>query len=210
MGKYEVTQTEYERLIGQNPSSFSRQGKAKDDVSGQNTEQFPVDRTSWDDAIEFSRKLTDQERKSGRLPTGWGYTLPTESQWEYACRAETTTVFSFGNQLNGREANCDGTHPYGTDSNGPYLKRTTRVGSYRGNNWGLCDMHGNVYEWCQDWYGTKLLGGNDPAGPSAGSSRVIRGGGWFDVAVTCRSAYRNRYSPSLRRGDIGFRVVLSP
>jgi formylglycine-generating enzyme required for sulfatase activity len=212
LGKYEVTQKEYERMMGDNPSWFSAQGGGKPKVAGQDTGQFPVEQVTWDDSLEFCRKLTSQERQAGRLSGAWEYTLPTEAQWEYACRAGTTTAFSFGNQLNGREANCVGNFPYGTKTKGPYLERTTTVGSYTGNKWGLCDMHGNVYEMCRDWYVEKLPGGTDPEVTSVGSldsHRVLRGGSWIDIARGCRSADRYGYSPVKRYGVFGFRVALS-
>jgi len=210
LGKYEVTQKKYKRMMGKNPSWFSAQGDGKQKVAGQDTRQFPVEQVSWDEAFDFCRKLTDQERQAGRLPAGWEYTLPTEAQWEYAYRAETTTVFSFGNQLNGREANCNGNSPYGTTTKGPYLERTTTVGSYNENKWGLCDMHGNVWEWCRDWYADKLPGGTDPEVTSKGSFRVRRGGGWGLSAAYCRSANRSGNMPSIRHDYLGFRVALSP
>jgi formylglycine-generating enzyme required for sulfatase activity len=190
LGKYEVTQEEYVRIMGKNPSYFSAQGAGKNDVAGQDTERFPVESLRWEDAVEFCRVFTDQERQAGRLPAGWAYTLPTEAQWEYACRAGTADAFSFGNILNGREANCDGSHPYGTEAKGPDLARTTTVGSYRGNGWGLCDMHGNVSEYCRDKFATKLPGGTDPLVTSGEEGETNRGGSWHEHSLSCRSACR--------------------
>ncbi len=148
-GTYQVTQEEYERVMGTNPSSFSRGGGGNDRVSGMDTSRFPVETVSWNDAAEFCRKLSalPAERAAGRE-----YRLPTEAEWEYACRAGTTTPFHFGSVLNGRQANVDGNRPYGTSEKGPYLQRTTTVGSYSANGFGLFDMHGNVWEWCADWF----------------------------------------------------------
>ncbi len=130
LGKFEVTQSQYEKIMGKNPSYFCATGKGKSDVSGQQTAEFPVETVSYDDALEFCKKFTEAERKAGRLPAGWQYTLPTEAEWEYACRTqESVTPFSFGTSLNGTEANCDGNYPYGTTNKGAYLKRTTTVGS---------------------------------------------------------------------------------
>lgn len=141
LGVYEVTQGEYERVTGDNPSCFSKVGTGKAKVAGQDTSRFPVEEVSWEDAVEFCRKLSDlpSERSARRV-----YRLPTEAEWEYACRAGTTTPLHFGTQLNGREANCDGNYPYGTDTKGTYLKRTTTVGSYKANAFGLYDMHGKL------------------------------------------------------------------
>jgi formylglycine-generating enzyme required for sulfatase activity len=144
------------------------------------------------------------------------YRLPTESEWEYACRAGTTTAFYLGSSLHSGQANFDGQHEYdavlGTIFNpsGIYLARTTQVGSYAANGWGLYDMIGNMDEWCQDWYGTYPAGNvTDPQGAVTGSGRVFRGGFWFYFAWVCRSAYRCYGEPDFR-GGIGFRVLLAP
>jgi len=200
IGVYEVTQGEYERVTGTNPSNFKN-------VAGEDTSRFPVENVSWNRAVEFCRKLSmmPDEKSAGRT-----YRLPTEAEWEYACRAGTTTPFSFGSALNGCEANCDGDYPYGGADKGPFLQRTTRVGSYQPNAFGLYDMHGNVWEWCADWkdssyYAQSPL--NDPTGSSYFWDRVLRGGSWSYNASRCRSAYRNGYSPMYRRSNSGFRVV---
>ncbi len=140
---YEVTQSEYERVMGENPSWFSSggSGSGKEKVSDLDTSRFPVERVNWQNAVEFCRKLSElpEERAGGRI-----YRLPMEAEWEYACRAGTTTPFHFGSELNGSQTNCDGTRPYGTSTEGPQLGRTTTVGSYAANAFGLYDMHGNV------------------------------------------------------------------
>jgi formylglycine-generating enzyme required for sulfatase activity len=189
MGKYLVTQTQWQQVMGTNPSKFKSNGIA------------PVENLSWDDTQAFCLKL----KEITLSPFG----IPTEAQWEYACRAGTTTPFHFGSQLNGSQANCDGTVPYGTEAKGPYLEKTTQVGKYQANAWGLYDMHGNVMEWCSDWYGAYPAGSlTDPGGPAEGSIRVARGGSWFGGAMDCRSALRFGIAPSFR-GRIGFRVALS-
>ena len=208
LGKYEVTQQEYQRVMGENPSWFSSTGGGKDAVKGKDTSRFPVETVSWDDAVEFCRKLSalPAEKAAGR-----SYRLPTEAEWEYACRAGTTTPFHFGSSLNGKEANCDGNYPYGTETKGPSLGRTTARGSYQPNDFGLYDMHGNVWEWCQDRYAEDYCGKSpvkDPQGPTAaGAPRVLRGGGWYLYPSFCRSASRFRLSPVPRSLVGGFRVL---
>ena len=159
--------------------------------------------------MAFCRKLTEQERTAGRLPTDWEYTLPTEAQWEYACRAGTTTATAFGDRLSSTQANFDGNYPYNAAAKGPYLERTTEVGSYAANAWGLCDMHGNLYEWCRDWYDKQLQASDDPVGPASASYRVLRGGRWSSHGRYCRSAHRTSDDPSYRVNLDGFRVSIS-
>ncbi len=208
LGKYEVTQAQYERIMGKNPSDFSPAGKQESKVAGMQTGDFPVENVSWEEALEFCRKFTEQEHAAGRLSAGWEYTLPTEAQWEYACRAGTTTPYFFGGSLNGNKVNCHGEFPYGTTIQGKSLGRTTTVGSYAANNWGLHDMHGNVREWCRDTYADKLPGGTDPE-TKGGSHRAFRGGSWNTSAVLCRSACRDNYAPEHRLNFLGFRLALS-
>ncbi len=199
ISKYETTQEEYVRVMGTNPSTFR----------GDNSR--PVETLSWVDATNYCAKLTLSESAAGRLPSGCAYRLPTEAEWEYACRAGTTTATAYGNSLSSTQANFNGNYPYGGAAKGPYLAVTTKVGSYSANAWGLYDMHGNVYEWCLDWYGD-YRGGivTDPRGPTTGSSRVFRGGGWSDDSRGCRSAYRNGLWPDSGDDYIGFRPVLAP
>ena len=131
------------------------------------------------------------------------------AQWEYSCRAGTSTPFHFGNELNGTQANCDGNYPYGTTKKGPYLKKTSPVGSYPANAWGLQDMHGNVWEWCQDWYGEYPKDSiKDPKGISNGEYRVLRGGSWDNRARSCRAGFRFWDAPGYRISGCGFRLLL--
>ena len=205
MGVYEVTQGEYESVMGTNPSWFSKTGTRSSKVNWMDMGKFPVESVSWDDAQEFCRKLS--------LKDGQTYRLPTEAEWEYACRANTTTPFHFGSTLNGDKANVNGNYPYGTTTKGKYLQRTTTVGSYSANAFGLFDMHGNVNERCEDAndssaYGKRSGMTSDPK-VTSGSSRVFRGGSWYDDSDNTRSAARLWSSPIDRRGNDGFRVVVS-
>ena len=196
LGVYEVTQAQYEKVIGKNPSRF--QGA----IVGNENADLPVDNVSWDDAVAFCKKLSDlpEEKKAGRV-----YRLPTEAQWEYACRAGSKTAYSFDDE--------EGLLPvYGWFYRNS-SKRTHTVGLLEPNAWGLYDMHGNVWEWCSDWYGEYPNGAvSDPVGPRPrkGSHRVIRGGSWCHEAAYCRSAYRYRYVPQDQDDLFGFRVALRP
>ncbi len=210
LGVYPVTQQEYQRVMGSNPSHFRHGGPGAPLVSAIDTSSFPVERISWDDAQAFCRKLSalPEEAQAGRV-----YRLPTEAEWEYACRAGTTMVFHFGNSLSSDRANIDGKRPEGDDAlPGRSLERTCAVGSYPANAFGLHDMHGNVWEWCADWFEETYYErspGRDPAGPTTGFRRVLRGGSWFGGARFCRSAYRYRYEPDAQHNEFGLRVALS-
>ena len=194
LGVHEVTQAQYEKVMGTKPSYF--QG---DEIKGSSTNN-PVESVSWLDAVEFCKKLSDlpEEKAAGRV-----YRLPTEAEWEYACRAGSKSAYSFGESSKslGDYAWFDG------NSN----NQTHPVGEKKANAWGLYDMHGNVWEWCSDWYGEYPNGAvSDPVGPREGSDRVNRGGGWYNEAANCRSAIRHGIDPSFRFHFIGFRVALSP
>jgi formylglycine-generating enzyme len=196
LGKYEVTQAQWKKVMGTSPSKFFGENR-------------PVEQVNWTEALRFCQELTILERKAGRLPDGWEYALPTESEWEYACRADTTTIFSFGNSLSSKQANFNGTKPYGGAEAGVFLERTTDVGSYSANSWGFYDIHGNVWEWCSDWYGDYPSGTvRDPMGPATGSLRVYRGGAWYYFANDLRSASRHRNVPDGRFNAVGFRLSL--
>jgi formylglycine-generating enzyme required for sulfatase activity len=189
LGKYEVTQEEYEKVMGKNPSR----------VKGK---KLPVENVDWNDAMEFCKKLTGLEKKEGRLPDGWTYNLPTEAQWEYACRAGTTTMYSWGNNINSMRANYnwDGAHNTGSD-----FKQTRDIGQYTANPWGFFDMHGNVWEWVSDWKANYPGGAlTDPKGPKSGSIKVRRGGSWAEPGEFQRSAKRHGATPNLPH--YGFRV----
>jgi formylglycine-generating enzyme required for sulfatase activity len=208
MAKFETTQGLWRRVIGELPGDLTTELPAGDDL--------PVGNVNFLEAETFCRQLTIRARDSGALPSGWEFRLPTEAQWEYACRAGTTTATAFGGSLSSTQANFKG-KPYNGGAPGPSLNRAARVGSYPGNAWGLHDMHGNTYEWCRDWYHRRLPGGIDPdlrdAERSATRSehgdisRVRRGGCWADDGWPCRSAFRLRFEPERRYDHIGFRVV---
>jgi formylglycine-generating enzyme required for sulfatase activity len=206
VGKFEVTQGQWKRVVGAFPGELS--AGAGDD--------FPAYNVNFAEAEGFCRRLTTSARASGGLPPDWEIRLPTEAQWEYACRAGTTTATAFGDSLGSRQANFQG-KPYNGGEPGPSLKRTAPVGAYPPNAWGLHDTHGNVFEWCRDWAHDRLPGGVDPdlhaAASTAGRnrdgtrSRVRRGGCWADDGWPCRSAFRARFEPERRADHIGFRVV---
>jgi formylglycine-generating enzyme required for sulfatase activity len=169
-----------------------------DNPAGFPGDDRPVEKVSWDDAMEYCRKLTERERAAGRLPEGYGYTLPTEAQWEYACRAGTTGDYAGNLDEMGWYVRNSGNQPH-------------PVGQKQANAWGLYDMHGNVWEWCSDWYGNYPSGSvTDPKGAASGSLRVYRGGSWIGVASGCRSAHRLGNGAGVRNGDLGFRLAFVP
>jgi formylglycine-generating enzyme required for sulfatase activity len=207
LGKYEVTQDQYRRVMGTNPSWFATGGEGAAAVQGMDTGDFPVENVSWEEAVEFCHKLSElpAEKQSGR-----SYELPSEAEWEYACRAGTDTAFHFGAKLDPKQANFAESFAPMIQGRAPQLRRTCRVGTYAANAWGLCDMHGNVREWCRDWYDRDYYSSRnnkDPQGPTAGQGRVLRGGSWDDSASSCRAAYRGWLKPESRSG-VGFRVRL--
>jgi formylglycine-generating enzyme required for sulfatase activity len=199
MAKYETTQGQWKRVVGALPGPLTAELPAGDEL--------PVGNVNFAEAEAFCRKLTELGHTSGDLPAGWEVRLPTEAQWEYACRAGTTTATAFGDKLSSKQANFQG-KPYNGAEPGPSLKRAAPVGSYPANAWGLHDMHGNTFEWCRDWYHPRLPGGTDPDLYAAkATSRVRRGGAWTDNGWPCRSAFRLRFEPERRYDHIGFRVV---
>ena len=220
LGKYEVTQEEYKMLVGSNPSRLAKGGTEEQNVEGMDTSRFPVDSVSWHEAMAFCEKLTDRDHMAGFLPKDWKYALPTEAQWEYSCRAGTTTATAFGESLSSRQANFRGDEPYNGAEKGPNLRRPAQVGSYTSNAWGLCDMHGNVAEWCQDVWAGPLIGGKDPLvkphspsdqTPSPNDHMILRGGCWFFFGgEACRSASREMRDPENRLLWAGFRVAVVP
>jgi len=193
MGRHQVTQGQYEAVMGANLSHFETCGK-----------DCPVENVSWEDAKVFISRLNAHN-------DGFVYSLPTEAEWEYAARAGTTTAFAFGNSLSSTQANFNGNYPYGNAPKGPFLERTTKVGSYDANAWGLYDMHGNVMEWVEDIYQDSYTGlptdgsANTTRGDT--SLRVLRGGSWRYRGYFSRSAFRESDSPEGRYRSNGFRVV---
>ena len=191
LGQHEVTQEQYEKVMGKNPSKFK--GKQKN----------PVEMVIWNDAVEFCRKLSDLP---GEKSTGYVYRLPTEAEWEYACRAGTTTAYSFGDDPSALQ-----NYAWISD---PDSKTTHPVGQKMKNPWGLFDMHGNVAEWCEDWHGSYETGPvSDPKGPASGRFRISRGGSprmrsSSQNAKRCQSAERSATAPVSQFEALGFRVVL--
>jgi formylglycine-generating enzyme required for sulfatase activity len=205
LGVYEVTQRQWEKVVGKNQSNFK-----------QVDSDYPVEQVRWTDAVDFCNRLSNfaDEKKAGRV-----YRLPTEAEWEYACRAGTTTPFHFGAGLSSKLANFDGRFPFGGADKDANLTKPAKVGSYAPNAWGLYDMHGNVAEWCSDWYDADYYKNSpkeNPTGPEKGVVktgfakdffRVVRGGCWLDEAQACRAAYRFRLQSSEPYRWVGLRVV---
>jgi len=202
LGRFEVTQSEWKEVMQSEPW--------KEKLVTKEGADFPATWVSWNDATEFCCKLTGQERQAGRLSNDWEYTLPTEAQWERACRAQTETIFSFGDDE--KEL---GDYAWFRDNalmkSGE--KYAHRVGQKKANPWGIYDVHGNVWEWCRDIYAEKLPGGSNPeVMPDENTKevrRINRGGGWGGVADHCRSAFRMSDLPDYKSGNLGFRVALS-
>ena len=231
MSKYAVTVAEFRKFVGATgyrtdaeKGGFSfivdgnqlKKGEGVNwryGVSGQvrpqSEDNHPVLHVSWNDAVAYCQWMSRQ--------TGKRFRLPTEAEWEYACRAGSTTTFNTGQNLTTAQANYNGNFPYKNNPKGVYRMNTVPVGSFAPNGWGVYNMHGNVWEWCSDWYGgtyydqCKAAGTvSNPAGPVTGSYRVIRGGGWYDSAEYCRSADRIIDTPDDRDGSVGFRLVFVP
>jgi formylglycine-generating enzyme len=208
IGKYEVTQGQWEAIMTTKPwagKTFSGDiGRAKEGAN------YPVVWLTWNEAVEFCTKFTEAERSSGRITENEAYVLPTEAQWEYACRAGTTTLFSFGNDRGQLSKYCWWGALYGGNATGePYAHL---VGTKLANEWGLHDMHGNAYEMCSDLYEDKIKGGIDPVGATSGTRRVIRGGSWYSEARDCRTTIRGGWppydnEPFIAWHEFGFRVA---
>lgn len=207
LGVYEVTQAEYDFIMQSNPSYFTKFSDGDFRLAGQLSDQLPVEQVSWADANEFCRRLSSlpAEVKAGRR-----YRLPTEAEWEYACRAGQTTAFPFGVSFDSNQANGDGRFPYANGVASGFLEKTTDVAMYRPNGFGLYNMSGNVSEWCQDWYDRNYYQNSpqvDPPGPATGTKRVVRGGSWFDNPILLRSSCRQAIDPAVREPFFGFRVA---
>ncbi len=192
LGKYEVTQEQWETVMWHNPSHF------------EGDKNLPVESVSWNDCQEFIRKLNER--------AGGGFRLPTEAEWEYACRAGSRTPFHFGKTISTDQANYNGRIRYGDGPKGIHRRTTTPVGSFPANAWGLHDMHGNVWEWCSDWYGANYTEQKetDPQGPSSGEFRVLRGGSWNDPPGYCRAAKHGIGIAISRYSSYGLRVAWTP
>jgi sulfatase modifying factor 1 len=204
MDRFLVTQGEYLATVGTNPSSHT------------GNLNYPVENVSWVDATNYCALRTVKEQSAGLIPTNWVYRLPTESEWEYVSRAGTTAAFYLGSALHSHQANFVGTNEYDSavgnifNPSGENLQQTTVVGAYPPNAWGLYDMEGNVFEFCQDWYGTyPSVSITDPQGPATGGNRVRRGGSFNVGGMGCRSARRYTFAPAAQAFVNSFRVVLA-
>jgi formylglycine-generating enzyme required for sulfatase activity len=203
MGKFAVTQAEWTALMGKNPSLFVPSQDAVKKAGISDTSRFPVDSVSWDDCQEFLKKLNEKQETIYPVLGRGKFVLPHEDQWEYACRGGkgNKLAYHFGSEHNGTQANSNGEHPFGTESKGQYLNRTAEVGNYEKvapHPWGLCDMHGNIWQWCENPYS------------SAASPCVVRGGSWSSGCRGARSACRTGRSPSERSMYYGVRVAFVP
>ena len=184
------TQALWKAVMGDNPAFF------KESLNN------PVETVNWDDAQQFIAQLN-------KLVPGLNACLPTEAQWEYGCRAGTSTPFSFGENITPDQVNYNGNYPYTQGENGLYREKTVPVGSLPANLWGLYEMHGNLLEWCNDWYGDYPADPvTDPGGPAEGAYRVLRGGSWNNLGRVARSANRYRRAPDYRAQPFGFRLAL--
>jgi uncharacterized protein (TIGR02996 family) len=210
LGVFPVTQEEYRWVRGTNPSDFCATGELAEQVERQDTSRHAVENLSWESASAFCAALSalPAEVEAGRV-----YRLPTEAEWEYACRAGLSGVgpFHFGRALSSDLANFNGRQPYGGGRRGPFLQATTPVDAYPPNAWGLYDLHGNVSEWCADWFDEHYYQTSprqDPPGPPQGDHRVLRGGSWHDAGQYCRAAFRYDRPADEERNEFGLRVLL--
>lgn len=207
MGKFEVLQGEWKAIVGALPGKITEAGGEGD--------RLPLYNVNYAEAENFCKKLTDMGHRLKQLPPDWEFRLPTEAQWEYACRAGTTTATYNGDKFNSYLANIQGNKPYNGAEQGPTINKATNAGLYPPNLWGFYDIQGNVVEWCRDWYHWKLPGGVDPdlsnvkgtMNRDGTYSRSRRGSAWVDDGWVCRSAFRQRFEPERRYDHIGFRIV---
>ena len=207
VGRHEVTQMQYQAVMGKNPSRFKAASS-------------PVESVDWFEAMAFANRITQQERKAGRLPQGYVYRLPTEFEWEYFARAGSEKPFTFDLPATPLKGNFRTVYPrtFTSDPDAPENQKydekygSVTVGSYGENPWGLYDIHGNVREWCANWYTGRLPGGRqkNPIGPTSGTMRAVRGGGWESEAKQTRAAFRNGALPETDSISLGFRLVLAP
>ena len=235
IGVTEVTQEQYRKVMDTSPSWFSKTGGGKAAVDGLDTSEFPVEMVTWFDAIEFCNRLSKLDgyepyyklaevKKDGDAITsatvtlrgGNGYRLPTEAEWEFACRAGWGRPYNFGGYNGGKQANMKPAPDAGGYGGPPSWKavgRTTKVKSYPASGWNMYDVHGNVGEWCWDWYGSDYYANSprdNPTGPNTGTTRVTRGGSWMVAEGSCRSASRLSLAPGERKDYAGFRVARTP
>ena len=246
LGTYEVTQAQWKAVMESNPSDFSAHGDKRDKVKNVDADSFPVENITWYEAVIFCNRLSeraglkpyyqltnrrDEEftflgttemltRYDVRIMGGNGYRLPSEAEWEYACRGGTRTRYSFGDACNGTRANVNGKYTVGTDIKGPVRDQPLPVGSFKPNAFGLYDMHGNVAEWCMDERDDETYGrrGEWTANPivsrrvvvgGSGARHIVRGGAWQTGALAATSHYRTSSTPTHRSNNIGFRVARS-
>jgi uncharacterized protein (TIGR02996 family) len=192
LGVHPVTQAQWQAVMGTNPSRFQDPTR-------------PVECVSWEDCQEFCQHLREADGLESGLPSP--YRLATEAEWEFACRGGTTTPFSFGESISPKQANFHTSYRSETRPTDKARQETTPVGQFPSNAWGLADMHGNVYEWCADWYAPHpVTAVSDPTGPDKGNVRVLRGGSWHSLAGRCRSSSRGWGAPGYRGSDVGCRV----
>jgi formylglycine-generating enzyme required for sulfatase activity len=203
MGKFAVTQAEWTAVMGTNPSGFVPTNDVVKKAGITDTSRFPVEHVNWHDCHEFLKKLNENVSTSASVLGAGAFRLPHEDEWEYACRGGlgNARAYYFGNEHNGKQANSNGEHPFATEVTGPHLARPTNVGSYETvapHPWGLCDMHGNMWQWCENQY------------EDTSENRVVRGGTYSSGCRGARSACRTGRAPSERTDWYGLRVVYSP
>ncbi len=199
ISKFEISQDEWKAVMGRNPSRHAATGAPSDKVP-LNTGTYPVEEVSFNDALDFCQKLPELN--------GWKALLPTEAEWEYACRAGSNTVFPWGNSLNGDRANCDGRYPYGVNEQGPNIGRPVEVGCYAPNAWGIHDMIGNVREWCLDsFHEFDSIAVTDPVYINHNGKRVSRGGAWGSLAWGCRTSHRVDFDAFSGNPGVGVRII---